>query len=139
MLMRVFALYLCYTLSTRDAMVAEVSKMLVLEQITFIFGVPSWCCFLNCCARSAQCIQVWDAVGSFSGFAFELLVCMNKSEKLVSVTYCSYRNVCAMISRFYHVGCLTYINRTSAVFYCLPMVCGLKREFCVPFILLLFQ
>lgn len=73
--MRVFALYLCYTLSTRDAIVGKVSKMLVLQQTMFIFGVAPWCCSLNCCACSPQRIQVWDAVGSFSGFAFELFVC----------------------------------------------------------------
>lgn len=73
--MRVFALYLCYTLSTRDAIVGKVSKMLVLQQTMFLFGVASWCCSLNCCACSPQCIQVWDAVGSFSGFDFELFVC----------------------------------------------------------------
>lgn len=70
-----FALYLCYTLSTRDALAVKISKTLVLQQTTFLFDVTPWCCSLNCCVCSAQYIQVWDAVGSFSVFAFEFFVC----------------------------------------------------------------
>jgi len=55
-------------------MVVQVSKMLVLQQTTFLFGVTPWGCSLNCCAGTALSIQQWDAVGSFSGFAFELFV-----------------------------------------------------------------
>lgn len=49
MLMRVFALYLylCYTLSIRNAKVVKVSNIMVLQQITFLFGVTLWCCSLN--------------------------------------------------------------------------------------------